>query len=34
MEKKKTSAFLKAGWKKLLHGLAVLGIPVLMLPVM
>ena len=33
MEKKKTSAFLKAGWKKLLHGLAVLGIPVLMLPV-
>ena len=33
MEKKKTSAFLKAGWKKLLHALAVLGIPVLMLPV-
>lgn len=33
MEKKKTSAFLKAGWKKLLHALAILGVPVLMLPV-
>ena len=33
MEQKKTSAFLKAGWKKLLHALAILGVPVLMLPV-
>lgn len=33
MEKKKTSPFVKSGWKKLLHALAVLGLPVILLPV-
>ena len=32
MRKKKTSFFKGAGWKKLLHALSVLGLPVLMLP--
>lgn len=33
MGKKKTAFFKGAGWKKLLHALSVLGLPVLMLPV-